>query len=344
MKILIAGTKWHDNLLEVVSFGFKELGHEVDIFDDNIKDNFLLASKILGRTPLRKGAERFFEFYQDKVGERLIKKVEEFKPNFVFVVNGFNLNRKTPEKIRKSFGIPVVAYVVDDPLLKRTWMYDLGGYSHLFVIDDSWMPYLEYFNPENISFLPQTSDHRVFRPLGIKQDYEIGFSGNLSLRFPNAPSGFLRAQILSYVVEAGYNVIAAAPNISDAFEYFPALKKIKYFDKYINHEELNKVYNRAKIVLSIHSPQFKHGISPRVFEAAFAGAFQLVEYKPDIEKLFSGMPTFKSKKELLDQIKFYLNNNQKRKEIVKKMREIALEKYTFKSRAETILNIIRKYE
>ena len=344
MKILIAGTKWHDNLLDVAAFGFSELGHKAEIFDDNLKNNALLFSRVLGRTPFRRKADEYFRIFQDKVGDKLIKKVEEFKPDFVFVVNGFHLNRKAPEKIRKNFGIPVVTYVVDDPLLRGNWMFDLGGYSHLFVIDDSWMPYLEYFNPENISFLPQTSDHRVFRPLGIKQDYEVGFSGNLSLRFPNTPSGFLRAQILNYAVEAGYNVIAAAPNISDTFEYFPALKKIKYFDKYIDHEELNMVYNRAKIILSIHSPQFKHGIAPRVFEAAFAGAFQLVEYKPDIEKLFPGMPTFKSKKELLDQLKFYLDNDQKRKEIAKKMREIALEKHTFKSRAESILNIIKKHE
>ena len=341
MKILVAGTKWHDNLLDVVAFGFKELGHDVEIFNDNIKDNSLFVSKVLARTPLKNEAERLFEKYQDKIGQLLIKKIEEFKPDLIFVVNGFHLNRKTPEKIRKMFRIPVVVYVVDDPLLKRTWLYDLGGYSHLFVIDDSWMPYLEYFNPGNVSFLPQTSNHRVFRLLEIKQDYEIGFSGNLNLKLPNTPSGFLRAQILNYVVEAGYNVIAAAPNISDTFEYFPALKKIKYFDKYVDHEELNRVYNRAKIILSIHSPQFKHGIAPRVFEAAFAGAFQLVEYKPDIETLFPGMPYFKTKEEMLDKIEFYLNNDRDREDIAKKMRELALEKHTFKSRAEVILDTIK---
>lgn len=344
MKVLIVGSTWVDDLLSVAEHGFSELGHETEIFDDNIKKDWaLLGSRILGRTPFRNKAEEYFELYRDRIGEKLIKKIEEFKADLVFVVNGFNLNHKTVSKIRKIFKIPVALYVIDDPLLRRTWMHDIGAYSHIFVIDDSWMGYLEFFNPEKIFFLPQCADHRIFKPTNIKEDYDIGFGGNLGLRMPNAPSGFLRAQILNFLAEHGYKIIAFAPGIKNTFEYYPALKNIDYFDGYKSHKELNELYNRSKIVLSIHSPQFKTGLSPRVFEAAFAKSFQLIEYKKDIKKLLPGNPSFKSNKELLKQVKFYLNNSDKRHKISEKEYQFSLKHHTFKSRAQEILYKINKH-
>lgn len=338
MKILIAGAAWHDDLIHVVSFGFQELGHVTVIFDDNIKNRAYTESKIANRLPFLRLQRIFNDRYRAQVGIRLHKAIERERPDMVFVINGTAYAHDDIARMRAYFGIPFIAYVIDDPLLKERWLYDLGAYSHVFVIDRSWMGYLAFFNAGRVFYLPQTGDHRIFRPLGIARDYDIGFGGSLSLRLPNAPSGFLRAQILNAFAEAGFSIQVFAPGIRETFRYFPALKKIDYYDGYKNHEELNRLYNRAKITVSIHSPQFKTGISPRVFEAAFAGSFQLIQYEDDVAVLFPGCGvSFKSLHEAVEKARYYIVHHDECAKIAEAARATALREHTFRSRAERVL-------
>ncbi len=341
MKILIAGAVWHDDLINVVSFGFQELCHTTVLFDDHIQTMALTHSKMANRLPFFRLKSVFNERYRRQVGVALYQMVAKEHPDMVFVINGINYLHEDIARIREKFTIPIVAYIIDDPLLSERWLYDLGAYSHLFVIDRSWMGYLEFFNTGCVFYLPQTGNHRIFRPLSIARDYDIGFGGSLSLRLPNAPSGFLRAQILNALAEAGFSIQAFASGIAETFRYFPALKKIDYYDGYKNHEELNKLYNRAKIVVSIHSPQFKTGLSPRVFEAAFAGSFQLIQYEDDVAVLFPGCGVnFKSLSDVVEKARYYIAHENERITCARMARDRALSAHTFRSRAEQVMHHI----
>lgn len=340
MKILIAGAAWHDNLLTVVKDGFVSLGHEVDVFDDNISSQNITISKYLSRTPLRGYSEKYYEKYREEISLRLVSSVNKFKPDLLFVINGQKYLPKEISRIGDTMGIPRAAYIIDDPLLGKSWLHDLTGYSHLFVIDDSWMGYLEYFVPDGVHYLPQVGDSKIFRPLETPKTHDIGFGGTLSLRLPNAPSGHLRAQILNVLAENNFKIQAFAPGIKEAFGAYKFLKDIDYKDSYQNHETLNLLYNSSRIVLSVHSPQFKNGISPRVFEAAYAGAFQLVEWKQDVDSLFGGkMISFKSPQELISKTKYYLAHPEEREKIAKECRNIALTKHTARQRVEEVIKI-----
>ncbi|MGC9610769.1 MAG: glycosyltransferase [Minisyncoccia bacterium] len=342
MKILIAGANWHDNLLSVFKRGFESLGHEVDVFDDNQGSNSLIVGKILSRTPFVGYAEKFFENYRVATSERLMNFAKHSASDFLFVINGQKYLPAYMKKIREKLKIPCGAYLIDDPIGGKDWLNYLTGYSHLFVIDDAWMGYLEYFVPGGVYYLPQVGDSDVFRPIDAKKTHDIGFGGTLSLRLPNAPSGHLRSQILNILAEKRYKIQAFAPGIGETFGVYPALKDIDYKDSYQSHEELNKLYNSSRIVISIHSPQFKNGISPRVFEAAYAGAFQLVEWKQDADKLFDGkLQTFKSPKELFDKVDYYLAHPGEREKIADECRDIALRRHTYKQRAERIMSIVK---
>jgi spore maturation protein CgeB len=343
MKILVAGAAWHDNILNVISFGFSELGHETALFNDVIRNKSLVRAKIAKKLPFPRLAERYDRRYRGSVGRQFIEKVREYKPELVFVVNGITFLPETVKYVRETLKVPVFAYIIDDPLLGKTWLYDLSSYSRLFVIDESWMGYLEFFTPGRVHYLPQVADHKTFHPLNVDKTNDIVFGGTLSLRLPNAPSGFLRAQILNVLAERKYKIKAFAPGISETFGYYPALRNIDYSDKYENHGELNKLYNSAKITVSIHSPQFKSGISPRVFEAAFARSFQLVEYKDDVSKLFpEGIKTFSSPKELIDLVEYYLPRGEEREAMAEKAFRHALEFHTWKSRAGQVLPFLGK--
>lgn len=342
MKILIVGSAWHDNLINVVSHGFSELGYTASVFDDSIKSTALTISKIANRLPFPALRDWCDYRYRTQIGAALRARITAEKPDMLFVINGIKYLYADIARIRADFKIPVAAYVIDDPLLVRTWLYDLGAYSHLFVIDRSWMGYMEFFSADRVFYLPQTADHRAFRPLGLPSAYDIAFGGALSLRLPNAPSGFLRARILNAIAEAGFSVHAFVSGIAEAIPFFPALRSVQYYDGYKSHEDLNVLYNRAKIIVSIHSPQFKTGISPRVFEAAFAGGFQLIQYEEDVLRLFPecGEVSFHSERDLLSKIRYYLTHDDERVRISGIMRKIALRDHTFRSRAEEIIKKI----
>jgi ubiquinone/menaquinone biosynthesis C-methylase UbiE/spore maturation protein CgeB len=342
MKILIAGSAWHDDLMNVCAYGFRELGHEVVVFNDAIKTSVQAIQKIASRVGGKKIAARFEQKHRAIISQKLEDMVQAHRPDFVFIINGSIYPAATIAKIRRKYHIPVAAYIIDDPLLLKDWLYDISNYSALFVIDKSWMGYLEYFVPGGVYYLPQVADHRAFHPLHLPRKHDFCFGGTLSLRLPNAPSGFLRAQILNILAERKYKIKAFVPGIEETFRYYPALKNIEYSNKYESHENLNKLYNESKITVSIHSPQFKHGISPRVFEAAFAKSFQLVEYKEDIESLFPEcMVTFRSPTELLEKADYYLKNPQEREKISEKAYQYALRNHTFRHRGQVIIEIIK---
>ena len=106
-------------------------------------------------------------------------------------------------------------------------------------------------------------------------------------------------------------------------------------------EEVNTVYNSTKICLNIHHRQSKEGVNPRTFEILGAGAFQLIDYKKELEDMFDigrEIVCYKNEADLLDKIEYYLENEDERNKIARRGHEIVKKKHTYKHRAETILS------
>jgi len=344
MKILITGAKWHYDLPGINALGFQEIGHQTEIFYDNPTNWLIKGSKILNRTPFRNLSNQLNSKYRKEVEGKFLDKIQEFKPDFIFVIGGAQFSYKMIKKIKDGDKIPIVNFVIDDPAFySRTLFYDLSAYDGLFVIDRSWMTVLEFFNANHVYYLPHAGDSSNFKKLGLKKEIDIAFVGSLALKMPNAPSGYLRAEILNALAEAGLKIKTYSPGITDAFKEFPALKNIEYYNEYKNHEEVNKFYNEAKIVLSVHSPQLKTGVSPRVFDAALSGTFQLAQYEPELDELFpkGTIKFFKNTTELVDLANYYLKHDEEREEIAKKTMDWVLKNHQPKNRAKLILNICK---
>ncbi len=342
MKVLISGEEWHASLPSIAAEGFRALGHTASISQDNFNDWRKTTSKIFERTPFRGEVERWRKSYREKVSRTFLASIERSHPDFIFVIAGVHYPRNFILELRQKYRIPIANFVVDDPsLLGPTMLYDLGGYSAVLVIDKSWMTVLEFFNPGHIHYLPHAGNTLSFRPLKLKKEVDIAFGGALALRMPNAPAGYLRAEILNVLAEAGFTIRAYASGIRETFAEFPALQKIDYYDGYKNQEELNTLYNQARIVLSIHSPQLKSGVSPRTFDAALSGSFTLVQYMPELPELYPAeVKWFKNKKELLELARYYLQHEAERESLAKRAYEITMERHTFRERAKEVLKII----
>lgn len=344
MKVLVTGAKWHDNSPAIVADGFRRCGHEAEIFYDNAAHWTQTAAKFFSRTPFKEKCQYYEDRYRHHISQSFFDIVALNKPDMIFIIAGFRFRGVTIAKIRDRYRIPVVNFVVDDPAFcSRTLMRDLAAYSDVFVIDQSWMPVLEFFNPGHIHYMPHAGDILHFKRLGMPKDIDIAFGGTMALRMPNGPAGYLRASIIDALARAGFKITAFAGGITETFAEFPALRNIDYYDGYKNHDELNALYNRSRIVLSIHSPQLKSGISPRVFDAALSGTFQLVEYKPEMPALFpDGVACFKTADEAVRLARQYCMDDVGRARMERTASEIALRCHTFQRRAENVVSVINR--
>ncbi|MDR0672173.1 MAG: glycosyltransferase [Zoogloeaceae bacterium] len=98
-------------------------------------------------------------------------------------------------------------------------------------------------------------------------------------------------------------------------------------DQTVWGEELHRLLARAKIVLNITRADFygaETGVNLRVFEAVAARCFLLTDHCDEIEELFcvgQEIETYRSRAELADKARFYLENDAKREDIAKRGHE-----------------------
>jgi spore maturation protein CgeB len=106
-----------------------------------------------------------------------------------------------------------------------------------------------------------------------------------------------------------------------------------------NHEKV-RAFNGAKIVVNnLHYAEI-WGVSVRVFEAAAAGAFQLVDWRPGLAHLFNDgeeLVAFRSMAECLQKIDYWLPREHERRAIGKAGKVRAERDHTYKSRLTLLL-------
>jgi hypothetical protein len=343
MKILVTGWRWHDQTAQAMLGGFRDLGHKVEFFFDDPKHWYAAAVRYGNRTPFAKKFAVFEGKYRAEVGRRFLEKVDEMRPDFIFVVAGMRFARLVIEEARSKFNVPIANFVVDDPAFAgRTLLYDLGGYDRVFVIDRAWMPVIEFFNPSKIHWLPHAGDPAHFKPLDIERKYDIVFGGSIGLRMPNGPAGHLRSAMLAALADAGFHIGAFINGASNAIKTFPSIKKIDYYDGYKDHDALNHLYNQGKIVLCAQSPQLKGGVSSRMFDGALTKTFQLVEFKPEVPELLGEGEAvcYKNLTEMVSLARQYLADDASRERIARAGYERTLRDHIPSVRMKKVLDIM----
>ncbi len=115
--------------------------------------------------------------------------------------------------------------------------------------------------------------------------------------------------------------------------------------EFINNRDLPKYYSAAKIILNDSRPEMLvHGvISNRIFDGTACGTLVISDYMPEIEAIYGdSVPMWKTEKELVNLIKYYLDpkHEEERLEKAQRAREITLKNFTAKQAAEKFEQII----
>lgn len=279
-KVLILGPSFF-GYNESIRRAFDAQGYRTQVMEyDEPVHPFNRKNKILRKLfPhsgwLRRKSRRLFN-------AEVIACYEAYRPDLVFIYNGDILEKETVCRFKERSKVAV-------------WMLD-GAFRHpdsvaiapeadaYFCFEKSDVDKLQALGIKAY-FLPQGYDPAVYYPVPGAKDIDVLFVGAL-YRYPK------RIRLLKALVrELGDTCTVRIYGPYKPFEKNPLKwlfreKRNIFRNKSIPPEEVNRLYNRARLCVNIHHAQSVNGANPKVFEICGAGAFQLVDYNDFIAGVY----------------------------------------------------------
>lgn len=272
----------------------------------------------------------------------VVEAYNDFRPQLVFIIKGCGLFRETLEILGASRR---VLWMMDTIFRVPETMANIDLYDHIFSYEKT---DVERLKEQGIKshFLAVAFDDSYYFPIeNADKDIDIAFVGSLY-----AEKSEDREKLLD-------EIIANFPdrNIQIYGKYFCVRKPqrfVKYYLKgfskyYMNRDvqtsEVNKLYSRAKIVINIHHKQTKYSANTRFFELMGSRTFQIVDETGYIRDEFIPDETvvcYRSREELMDKIRKYLDNQELRERVAQNAYTEAISKHTYEKRVDCVLDII----
>lgn len=344
MHVLILCSKTHA-LDRQMSSGFKQLGYKTTVVDpvDFVPKNFYKIQSQIYR--LTRGIKlRWREYYYNKINANFFNFFNQEKPDIVLIYNHAWLIPETLKYIRTKS--QVIHYLVDSPFMPHqdmSYLLSLFESDFVYVMDSKWIEQLRLLGLENIELLFVGTDTNLFKKLQNisiqdrdKYNSEIVFFGNA----PTTVSGFKRSRFLNEFAAFDLKIYGNYA-WEKWFDEFPNLKNCHVnTGGGLTFEELNIAYNCCKIAPVDTNTGITNGIHPKIFDIIGAEILPVAEYKTDLYQVFfeTGMPIVESHNQIMDITREFLENEQKRLQTVKSIKDLILEKYTSLHFAKKILS------
>jgi len=287
--------------------------------------------------------------YLIKENKEFVSIVSKELPDLLLIIKGDNVFPATLEKIKKVLSCPIVGYAWDEPFYTHNNIQDdyrksnlkngIHWYDYFFVFDPFYMDEIKRQGAKKVNYLPlATNPNRYKDILVTEQDrcdygYDVCFIG---LPFPN------RAEMFESLRD--YNLGVFGDHWTKYF-MLKGKKTPSYYRGLASGETVNKIYLSSKIVLNIHHPHSIEGLNTRTFDIPACGAFEMVDYKKNVEKHFEidkEIVTFKNINELKSKIDFYLKNDYFRKTISECGQQRVLSEHTWVHRAMNVINTLKE--
>jgi hypothetical protein len=226
---------------------------------------------------------------------RLHAKVQEFKPDLLFVVHG----RRFVQRWRKSFpSVKKAVWLLDEPYEVDDTTQWSNAFDVVYLNDPSTLEY-----HRNAHYLPVAYDSAVHRENGDAREYQVGFIGGHNQTRERYLLALLEAGLLSYVVGGPWDSpklrrVCLARNIpaSETAELYRQTKVVVNLFRDIHH------FNRRGIQA--------YSMNPRIYEALACGSVVVSEARPELPVVFPELPTFSDASQLLKAVGELLNQDE----------------------------------
>lgn len=178
-------------------------------------------------------------------------------------------------------------------------------------------------------------------PANPKMDADFAFVGT---GYPSRIA-FLEAMDL-----AGLDVLLAG-NWKRLADDSPLRKYVAHgADECLDNDQTADVYRSAKVGLNLYRREAEsahltagYACGPREIELAACGAFFLRDRRPEGDELFPMLPTFADPEDAADQVRYWIDHPDKRRQLAEQARE-AIADRTFTTRAAELLALLDNKE
>jgi len=307
---------------------FESLGYECHIVAFNVN---IYIGRVARIDPLIEST--FLEFKQ----RRLIKEINKFNSDLVFVIKGYYLLPETIKKIKAhNPKRKVICFNPDDPFSdiigssSKAIKESIGLYDAYFIWHRELISKIRDKGCEHVFYLPFAADLSIINQRNgdeIREKYAVSFIGN---------SDKERKELIHDV----------ADNLKDFNErkavFGHGWSNVTNFEcngQVVGKDYMATMYGSA-INLNILRKQNKNSNNMRTFEIPAAGAFLLHEYSDEVAGFFKEgeeVEFFRNADECADKIKYYVKNRSAREKIAKAgHQKLVSSDYTYTNLARTI--------
>jgi spore maturation protein CgeB len=326
MRILVVGD-WHSKLHEeVAAQALRELGHKVQEF--RWAPYFSLTKGVFGwpGNLVRKFQNKYIVGpLIIKINSLFVSSALDFKADMIFVYRGTHITRKSLERIKKYLPKCVlVGYNNDDPFSPKSPPYLWSVFLNAVPAYDLMLAYRQanigeykYHGAQRVELLRSWFVPKRNHPVRLSQDDEGKFLTDVV--FVGHYENDQRLEYLEEIVKQGIGLRIFGPG----YDWDPILKRstVLNFMSTVNlvwGEDYNKALCGSKIALCFFSKLNRDTYTRRCFEIPATGTLMLSEFSEDLAGLYlegKEADYFRSKSEMIEKIKKYLNNSVARERV-----------------------------
>lgn len=343
LRILVVGPLYGGShpIARYSARGFKELGHETEFLDFA---PFFAGYQALARvTKDRRAEHRLKQELLRLLGETIIARVRDFKPDLVFALAQSPVDRPLLKALKGE--VPLVAYWFVEDFQVLTYWQELAPEVDVFFTlqQEPFFSELKNRGVKNYACLPLAADLEAYHPLELNPKEKRRFGSALSF----VGAGYYnRRQFFQGLTDFDFKVWGSEWDLNS-----PLGPCIQDRAARVSEEDSNKIFNASRINLNLHSSPFHAGVNPqgdyvnpRVFDLGASGAFQLVDRRSQLPEFFipdKEVAVFTSLAEAREKISYYLAHEDERRAMAAAARERVLKEHTYARRLAGALEIIQ---
>ena len=271
--------------------------------------------------------------WENIVAEELLKSYEEFKPDLLLFIHDpayGAYGRQILNKIK----VPKIGWYVE-PFADVTRLRECSRFMDLY--NSFHLKAIEQLANDQIDtrYLCHAVNPKKFYPIpNVQPEYDLCFVGNFSP---------WRDEVLKAALSVTHNIALYGPGwLKKGRSKIDreTLARI-YKGEQIVGEELNRLFNTSRIVLSASRIRNSSGLNMRFFEVLAAGACFLTDAPPELERHFirdEHLATFDNAGELVLKLKELLGDETLRKSIAHAGHEQVMAHHTYEHLAKEFIS------
>ena len=318
----VNGDRFGISLGDACAEGLEQLGFEVIRAGTTFYTDKRLPFRIAGTLAQVAGIgkQRMPWMERNRLHRALCDMIKTVRPDYLLTISTIALDQRTIDFARAHGLRKSIGWCVEGPSWIEERPDDPGKHDHYFTqFDDA-----RFIKLDTLGFAPG-----LYRPLdGVSADIPVVFVGRYETR---------REQYLNAIPDQGLVIYGPRWQRHGQATLQSCLRGAEIWG-----DEINTLYNRAKIVLNIPSwaPSYADTPNLRLVDVPAAGAFLLTEDSEATRRIFTPgehIEVFSSPEELRDKVSFYLTHDAAREKIARAGYERVQELDTYREKMRYLL-------